>query len=105
MLKWHKNCWQEIFFILVSQPNIHPGSISSTGRQRGSFCQGSQAVPTMNAAGVITPAMFGPATVCIFFFSYLYISIWIRFNEEKNIKINIYIKGQWKFGFMVLQYK
>uniref|UniRef100_A0A0A9XU93 type I protein arginine methyltransferase n=1 Tax=Lygus hesperus TaxID=30085 RepID=A0A0A9XU93_LYGHE len=44
---------------LVSQPNIHPGSISSTGRQRaGTFCQNSQ----NSAVGAVVPPLFGPSS-------------------------------------------
>ncbi|KAL1129504.1 hypothetical protein AAG570_012449 [Ranatra chinensis] len=46
---------------LASQPNIHPGSITSTGRQRGTFCQTTQGT----IGGVITPSMFSPQAVCI----------------------------------------
>ncbi|XP_073999592.1 arginine methyltransferase 4 isoform X3 [Rhodnius prolixus] len=49
----------------VTQPNIHPGSISSTGRQRGGagFCQTSAAQGAGSiAAGVIPPTIFSPQT-------------------------------------------
>lgn len=73
-----------IYFILVSQPNIHPGSISSTGRQRGGFCQSSQTVPGMNAAGVITPTMFGPATVCIYY-TLLLLLFYLFFTFQRDM--------------------
>lgn len=71
---------------LVSQPNIHPGSISSTGRQRGGFCQSSQTVPGMNAAGVITPTMFGPATA-----SQLMIASSSHFPVNNSLMIGDYV--------------
>ncbi|CAH1393140.1 unnamed protein product [Nezara viridula] len=70
----------------VSQPNIHPGSISSTGRQRGGFCQSSQTVPGMNAAGVITPTMFGPATA-----SQLMIASSSHFPVNNSLMIGDYV--------------
>ncbi|XP_014249411.1 histone-arginine methyltransferase CARMER isoform X2 [Cimex lectularius] len=48
---------------LVSQPNIHPGSITSTGRQRAStFCQGTQTPNVAGVGGIITPTIFSAPT-------------------------------------------
>lgn len=43
-------------FILGSQPNIHPGSISSTGRQRIGTATSTQAAQLIG--GGIAPTLF-----------------------------------------------
>lgn len=52
-----------IFYVTGGQPNIHPGSISSTGRGRvGGTATSTQAAQLIG--GGITPNMFtSPATV------------------------------------------